>query len=215
MKIVILATLLGLPALAAAQSVMPIGEPVRVITERGYTLPVYKELKVSLGADAANPGEHTVAATGLGIRYKKVVVNIPIYSAGSYLDEAVVDIDDPMASVKESSVKVLQFRFLRAASQGEIREAFLESMQANSIDPKLPAVASLLNNIPAQIAAGTIVTFYGYAANEEEDVVVIDFAGKKIRGQGKNLSTQFWSMWFGIPSDNNLAIFKAKLIGGL
>lgn len=215
MKHLVLAAALSLPSLATAQTFTPIGQAVRVISERGQNLAVYKEAKITLTDDAAEPGDQLVMATGAGVRYKKVVVNVAVYAVASYLAEAKVDQQDPMSSVRQSPVKVLQMRFLRHVTQAEIRDAFIESLQTNSIDPKTPGIAALLNKIPAQIAAGSLATFYAYALSAEEDAVVIDFSGTKIRGQGKDLAAQFWSIWFGKPSDNNLATLKAKLIGGL
>lgn len=210
----VIAVLVGLSVggVGLAQSAVTFtGEPVRTVTAGGRSVSVFPGAQVVLEGESARE----VFLTGAGVRQKRVIVNVPVYIATSYLEsEEGISRSDPLGSVAANATKVLQITLVRALSGDEVRGAFSESLRENGLDPEEPGMARIFAALPETIAAGDVITIVGYDLAGDEEAVRMEIGGNAVTSTGPDLAQRLWTIWFGVPSDAGLEALKTSLIGG-
>jgi hypothetical protein len=185
------------------------GTPVRTMSAAGRSVPVYPGADVTLG------GRRDVFLTGAGVRNKRILVNVPVYAATSYLDDAGgISRTDPLGSVAASATKVIQLTILRALSGQDISAAFADSLRANGIDASEAGIQRIFRALPDRLAAGDVITILGYDLADGNEGVRIEIGASVVTSTGPELAQKIWTIWFGEPSDAGLAALKTNLMGG-
>lgn len=181
------------------------------ITASGVTVNIYPEAKVKVGS-----GELTLKVTGAGVRKKAVVgpVKVNVYVIGSWVDAPEKLTPDPIEYFKTSQGKLLQMTFLRDISGLDLRTSFQESLEANNVDVNSTAIQNLLTKFTFDVKAGqTGVMLAELNATGTVEKIRVELADKAFEESDKELGTNLWRIWFGMPIDAEMELLKKALLG--
>jgi hypothetical protein len=197
---------------ASAAVLEGVGAPARTFDESGVKVPVYAEVTPKL------PGLPVgkLYLTGAGLREKKIALfHVNVYIAASYIDHAGgLPAGAPMDGIQKSKVNALQLTFLRNLSAEQVRGAFVESLKKNGSDVTSPAIQGILSKLDSEMPKGSTLTLFGIEHAARQTLSIETPTGAVVTGDGPNLATQFWRIWFGEPADGGLEDLKAMLVGG-
>jgi len=186
------------------------GTAYKKMSAAGVEVPLHKKAKLKI------PGteqEVELFLTGAGIRSKRVgPVNAKVYIATHYLDTAdVMSSSAPMDSVKAAAHKVIQLTTLRALTAAQINEAFKESLVANGFNPEEPVWKNLFEKITFDVDKNAKITLAGVNAGLPSQTIFIEHPQGEDSQTNDDFADQLWTMWFGIPVDNDMANLKRAL----
>lgn len=194
---------------ASASIVEYAGNPVSVPAS-GQKVLVHPEAKL-----ATPDGTLALKLSGHGIRTKSILlVKVNVYLAASYVeDPKALNSSDPLAGIQSSKGKILKLTLLRAMSGADIRSSFEESLDYNGVDLNETAIANVFEQFNFSGNAGDTFTLIGYPGSGSLERLVIELPNKTIEEEGKDLSFNFWKVWFGKPLDSGLETLKKALTG--
>jgi hypothetical protein len=181
------------------------GAPQQVSVS-GITIPVYPTAKVD--------GEE-LKLTGYGTRAKQIFLGLKanVYVAASYSTQP-LESTNPMESVKAAKAKVIQLTFVRNLTSDEIRTSFEEALDKNGVDLNATPIQNIFAQFAFSLKAGQTVTLTGTQnATGSMEKLVIEVPGKTAQEEGKELATDFWRIWLGIPVDAEMGELKKALVG--
>jgi hypothetical protein len=190
------------------------GTALKQFDESGVKVPYYPEARLKLPQGAPAEGVR-LQATGAGLREKKIVIlNVNVYLATHYADVGPKLGAEPLSVLRQAKYRALQLTMLRDLDAEKIRGAFADSLKENSVDPKSPGMASLLNQISFDVKKGETITFAGHTLADGTQSVVYELQGRTFQAKGPGLADDFWSIWFGKPADGGLERLKKALSSG-
>jgi len=212
MKTLLFSLLVGLSAHASILEFQ--GTPLKKFEESGVQVPYYPEAVLKLPGVTPEGGAK-LQSTGAGLREKKIVfVNVNVYLATSYMDGPAKLAEEPLETLKKAKFRAIQLTLLRDLDASKIRDAFKDSLESNSVDPKSPGMSALLAQISFDVKKGDTITFAGYQNADGSQGVTYEAQGKTSKASGKGLADDFWSIWFGKPADGGLERLKKALTNG-
>ncbi len=178
-----------------------------VKTVSGVAVP--QDAKVKLPS-----GDVSLKLSGAGIRWKvKLLLKFNVYVASSYVTDVTTlrKASSPSEGIRQQKLKVLRLNMLRALSAAEIRQSFEEALITNGVDVDAEAVQSIFNQWSSGVKAGDPITMIGYEENGQ-DKIAIEVLGKTITATAKNVSFDFWKIWFG-KGDAGIMALQKELVG--
>lgn len=211
-----LALLLVVSPIYAASLVEYSGTPTELkdtgksMTDTGRVVKVFPSASITKGKEKMD-----LKMTGSGIRWKTVaIMDVNVYAAANYLDAAVVmNKQNPIESVGNSKGKVMHMTFFRSLTSKEIGDALKAALEKNGVDLNAPHLKNFFGQFEFAMSPGETMTLIGTKLPNGEEELVLEAPGKVIKGQGKNLATDVWKGYLGIPVDKGLEDLKNKLVG--
>lgn len=170
---------------------------------------VLADAKVRLAA-----GDSQLKLSGSGIRQKtKLFLTFDVYVASSYVSDVQVlrRAATPLEGIRQQKLKVLRLNMLRALSAAEIRQSFEEALITNGVDVDAEAIQNIFNQWSSAVKAGDAITMIGYE-EKGEDKIAIEVAGKTITSVAKDISYDFYKIWFG-KGDAGMMTLQKQLVG--
>ncbi len=175
---------------------------------------VFSEAKISVG-EGEEKKELTLKKSGEGIRKKTkaAVITVDVYVAASYVDDvlSLQRAKDPITGLSGQKAKVLRLTMLRGLTAAEIIESFEGSLDMNGVDLKADEVKAVFAQWNSAVKAGDTITLIGYPT-KDGDQLFIEVGGKTISSKGKDLSLNFWKIWFG-KGDSRMLEVQKLLVG--
>ncbi len=172
-------------------------------------------VKVLSDAKAKLPaGEVPLKLSGAGIRTKtKLLLTFNVYVASSYVTDvqALRRAATPVEGVRQQNVKVLKLDMLRALSAAEIRQSFEEALELNGVNIDAAEIQDIFAQWKSAVKTGDSITMIGFE-EAKEDKIVIEVGGKTINSKGKDISFDFWKIWFG-KGDDGITSLQKLLVG--
>lgn len=177
----------------------------------GYSIPVYPAAEVDADGET-----YPLRLTGRGVLQKRVLfLDIDVYYAASFVVDAHIPLqEEPMSSISQSPVELMQLTFVRTVSGDAARGAILEALKANGVDTERADIQVILNRFGDGLTAGEsllLVTFRPEGSTVETLIMAGSSGNATV--QGENLGISLWRAWFGIPADTGLAALKERLRG--
>ena len=185
-----------------------VGTP-KTVTASGVTAQVFPEAVLNTGDQKIN-----LKLTGFGIRKKPVLfTKVNVYVAASYLDDvSKVNLEQPLASVKDAKARVMQLTFLRNLSGAEVRQSMEEALILNEVDVNSTAFQTLFNSFNFDISAGQTTTVVTFNKGGNLENVTIEVPSTRFSTEGNFVGFDLWKGWFGIPADDGLKDLQPQLL---
>lgn len=179
------------------------------VTASGVTVQVFPEAALNTGEQKIN-----LKLTGFGIRKKPVFfTKVNVYVAASYLDDvSKVNLEQPLASIKDAKARVMQLTFLRNLSGAEIRQSMEEALILNDVDVNSAAFQTFFNSFNFDISAGQVMTVATFNKGGNLENVTIEVPTTRFSTEGNFVGLDLWKGWFGIPADDGLKELQPQLL---
>lgn len=158
--------------------------------------------------DQIEQGGKTLVLNGMGLRLSRFLTfQLKVYAAGLYLSERS---PDPTSILEEDQPRHIVLRFLRDVNERKIKRAMQKSFERNAGDlvEKLKGQIAEFQDAMTDLKAGQLLTF-SYLPGEGTTVVLE--GTKKAIIKGADFASALFSLWLGIPPNEEL---KVGLLGG-
>jgi hypothetical protein len=169
-----------------------------------------------IAMEAAKP---QLSLVGKGIRNKtKLFFTVAVYEAELWTNEKErfqrLAKSDALIALTEMEVVELRLKFLRNVSSATIKDAFIEALKENKVNPSTPNMKTFLEKIAesssydegktAVITADLKNKTLTYVSPDKK-TTVMNVALEDIRA--------IFSIWLGAPADGGLEALKKELVG--
>lgn len=156
-----------------------------------------------------------VKLTGYGLYAKPVgFIKVNVYVAASYADHpSSIDPANPLPGFKANLARLVQMNLVRTASAQEIKSHFESSLDINGVDLEEVAVADVFTQLASGVNLGESAVLVGTQEETGDELLRIEMPTQKLLGQGPNIATDFWKVWFGNSHlDTGMKSLKAALL---
>lgn len=132
---------------------------------------------------------------GKGIRSKVILFSIKVYELSFFSD---------------NSTKALELKLLRNLDSEKIKKAFEDALKVNSVNINSPKIQDFFAfvNASGEINEGQVIRL---VSKNENHIIMENQKGEKKEFDEPMIGKNIFSIWFGVPVDDNMAELQKQI----